>query len=328
MWAGAEHAVLHLLYARFWHKVLFDLGCVSTPEPFQRLVNQGLILGEMEYTRFADGNGEPVSAAELRDIAEEATPEGPRLAGVHKTTGVKFWGKQISDEEVEKKGEGFCLKANPAIRVDARTFKMSKSRGNVINPDSVLAEYGADAFRLYEMFMGPLEMTKPWSTKGVEGVYRFLGRVWRLFVDEKSETEFEQNLAADPSARAGVAGGNSAQPGDPGRDAGRGATQGVARVHQEGDRGPGRDAVQHGDFRDDGVRERGDDLADEAGVDLARVHGAAAALCAAHGGGAVCEGGGWVGGAAGLRGLAGVRPGVAGGEHAGDTGAGERQAAG
>jgi leucyl-tRNA synthetase len=116
---GTEHAVLHLLYARFWHKVLFDLGHVSTPEPFFKLVNQGLILGE-------DGQ------------------------------------------------------------------KMSKSRGNVVNPDDILKEFGADAFRLYEMFLGPLEMVKPWNTKGVEGVYRFLGRVWRLFVDEASETEFEQ----------------------------------------------------------------------------------------------------------------------------------------
>jgi leucyl-tRNA synthetase len=116
---GTEHAVLHLLYARFWHKVLFDLGYVSTPEPFFKLVNQGLILGE-------DGQ------------------------------------------------------------------KMSKSRGNVVNPDDVLKEFGADAFRLYEMFMGPLQDTKPWNTRGVEGVYRFLGRVWRLFVDEKSETAFEQ----------------------------------------------------------------------------------------------------------------------------------------
>jgi len=116
---GTEHAVLHLLYARFWHKVLFDLGLVSTAEPFYKLVNQGLILGE-------DGQ------------------------------------------------------------------KMSKSRGNVVNPDDVLVEYGADAFRLYEMFMGPLQDTKPWNTKGVEGVYRFLGRVWRLFVDEKAETAFEQ----------------------------------------------------------------------------------------------------------------------------------------
>jgi leucyl-tRNA synthetase len=123
---GTEHAVLHLLYARFWHKVLFDLGCVSTPEPFFKLVNQGLILGE-------DGQ------------------------------------------------------------------KMSKARGNVVNPDDMVSEFGADSLRLYEMFMGPLEMVKPWNTKGVEGVYRFLGRVWRLFVDEKSEVEFEQaQTVTDP----------------------------------------------------------------------------------------------------------------------------------
>ncbi len=111
---GTEHAVLHLLYARFWHKVLYDYGYVSTPEPFQRLVNQGLILGE-------DGQ------------------------------------------------------------------KMSKSRGNVVNPDEVIADYGADALRLYEMFMGPLEQTKPWSMAGVQGVARFLARVWRLVMEEDQE---------------------------------------------------------------------------------------------------------------------------------------------
>jgi leucyl-tRNA synthetase len=126
---GTEHAVLHLLYARFWHKVLFDLGYVSTPEPFQRLVNQGLILGE-------DGQ------------------------------------------------------------------KMSKSRGNVVNPDDVVNEYGADALRLYEMFMGPLEQVKPWSMKGVEGVYRFLARVWRLVMVENQEGEWSlspqlQDVPAD-----------------------------------------------------------------------------------------------------------------------------------
>ena len=126
---GTEHAVLHLLYARFWHKILFDLGHVSTPEPFFKLVNQGIILGE-------DGQ------------------------------------------------------------------KMSKSRGNVINPDDILGEFGADAFRLYEMFLGPLEMVKPWNTKGVEGVYRFLGRTWRLFVDEASEQALEQHLTESGSADA------------------------------------------------------------------------------------------------------------------------------
>lgn len=110
---GAEHAVLHLLYSRFWHKLLFDLGYTSSPEPFKKLVNQGMILGE--------------------------------------------------DNQ-----------------------KMSKSRGNVINPDKVIADYGADSMRLYEMFMGPLEATKPWSMQGVEGVHRFLGKVWRLMIDQET----------------------------------------------------------------------------------------------------------------------------------------------
>ncbi|MDQ6622050.1 MAG: leucine--tRNA ligase [Verrucomicrobiota bacterium] len=119
---GTEHAVLHLLYARFWHKVLFDLGHLSKPEPFQRLVNQGMILGE-------DGR------------------------------------------------------------------KMSKRWGNVIDPLDVIAEYGADAFRCYEMFMGPLEQMKPWSMKGVEGVSRFLARVWRLIMEEDQAGQWQLSPA-------------------------------------------------------------------------------------------------------------------------------------
>ncbi|MEK7671247.1 MAG: leucine--tRNA ligase, partial [Bacteroidota bacterium] len=113
---GAEHAVLHLMYARFWHKVLYDLGYVSTKEPFMKLRHQGIILGE-------------------------------------------------------------------------NSKKMSKSLGNVVNPDDVVKEYGADAMRLFEMFMGPLEEMKPWSTRGVEGVFRFLNRVWRLYVDESGNLD-------------------------------------------------------------------------------------------------------------------------------------------
>jgi len=195
---GTEHAVLHLLYARFWHKVLYDLGHVSTPEPFFKLVNQGLILGEMEYTLFQDKQGRPVSAARIKDIAEEATPAGPQMVGIHVETGEKLVGRRLTEDDVEKAGHGFALKGEPGILVDARSFKMSKSRGNVVNPDQILADFGADAFRLYEMFMGPLEMVKPWSTKGVEGPYRFLGRVWRLFVDEQSFTDCEQEMTAAP----------------------------------------------------------------------------------------------------------------------------------
>ncbi|MDI6402357.1 leucine--tRNA ligase [Balneolaceae bacterium ANBcel3] len=163
---GAEHAVLHLLYARFWHKVLYDIGVVSTKEPFHRLVNQGMILGELEFTAFkeADGTFVPAQEAEKRNELERV---------------------RLEEKDVEKKGDHFVMKGTD-ITVDARSFKMSKSRGNVINPDDVVERYGADALRLYEMFMGPLEQVKPWSMQGVEGVYRFLKRVWRLFIDEKT----------------------------------------------------------------------------------------------------------------------------------------------
>jgi leucyl-tRNA synthetase len=122
---GAEHAVLHLLYSRFWHKLLFDLGYVDTPEPYQKLINQGMILGE-------DGQ------------------------------------------------------------------KMSKSRGNVVNPDDVIRDYGADSMRLYEMFMGPLEASKPWNMNGVEGVHRFLTKAWKMIVDGNGELSADiRETAAD-----------------------------------------------------------------------------------------------------------------------------------
>jgi leucyl-tRNA synthetase len=174
---GAEHAVLHLLYSRFWHKVLFDRGEVSTLEPFRRLVNQGMILGEMEFTGYRAGGERWVSAGEVE--------EGP--SGLRERGGEAVEAVRLREEQVTKKGDGFVLVEEPAIKVDARAHKMSKSRGNVINPDDVIKEYGADSLRLYEMFMGPLEATKPWSMKGVEGVYRFLGRAWRLIVDERAE---------------------------------------------------------------------------------------------------------------------------------------------
>jgi leucyl-tRNA synthetase len=179
---GAEHAVLHLLYARFWHKVLYDRGYVHTPEPFQRLVNQGMILGEMEFSGWK------------RNGQWTAPPsEGDEMAGYERV--------KLPEDAVEKKGDAFVLTADPQIRVEARAYKMSKSRGNVINPDEVVIKYGADSMRLYEMFMGPLEATKPWSMRGVEGVYRFLGRVWRLLIDERAEqirvTEAVQDVEPD-----------------------------------------------------------------------------------------------------------------------------------
>ncbi|HMO14300.1 MAG TPA: leucine--tRNA ligase [Pirellulaceae bacterium] len=176
---GAEHAVLHLLYARFWHKVLYDRGYVSTSEPFARLVNQGMILGEVEFTGYRDFDDRWVSASDVEENDEHQP--------MHKQTGKQLHAVQLDSCDVEKKGEGFVLKADPSIRVDSRAHKMSKARGNVINPDEIVAEYGADALRLYEMFMGPLEATKPWSMSGVNGIRSFLDRVWRMMVDPFAE---------------------------------------------------------------------------------------------------------------------------------------------
>ncbi len=173
---GAEHAVLHLLYARFWHKVLYDAGVVSTPEPFLKLVHQGMILGELEFTLYRDGAGRPVSAAQVRGNRDEGG-------------GGDVVAERVAEDVVEKRGEHFVLRADPSIVVDARAHKMSKSRGNVVNPDEIVARYGADAFRLYEMFMGPLEQVKPWNTHGVEGTHRFLNRAWRLIAGRTSSDD-------------------------------------------------------------------------------------------------------------------------------------------
>jgi len=181
---GAEHAVLHLLYSRFWHKVLFDLGEVSTPEPFARLVNQGTILGEMEFHVFVRPAGGYISASELQDISEELTAEGPRLVGLQKSTGQKFVGNMIDGELAEKRGDRYVLKSDPSVVLEARTFKMSKSRGNIVTPDEIVGDYGADTFRLYEMYMGPLEQQKPWNTRDIVGMSRFLSAVYRNFIGD------------------------------------------------------------------------------------------------------------------------------------------------
>eukprot|EP01018_Ginkgo_biloba_P014137 Gb_36904 [translate_table: standard] len=160
---GAEHSVLHLLYSRFWHKVLYDIGVVSTREPFHCLINQGMILGEVEYTAFRDNEGNIISADLVDNVSE-------------------YRQEKIPEDNVMKAGEAYVLKNDPSIRLTARAHKMSKSRGNVVNPDDIVDDYGADSLRLYEMFMGPLRDTKIWSTNGVEGVHRFLGRTWRLIV--------------------------------------------------------------------------------------------------------------------------------------------------
>ncbi len=192
---GVEHAVLHLLYARFWHKVLFDLRFVSTAEPFQRLVNQGLILGETEYHFFETPGGGAISATEFASISEEATDQGLKMAGIHKTTGQKHYATPVIEQLVEKKGDRYVLRSRPEIAVDARSFKMSKSRGNVVNPDDIVSEYGADSFRMYEMYMGPLEAQKPWNTRDIVGLYRLLSSVWRNLVGDDENNKVASIVA-------------------------------------------------------------------------------------------------------------------------------------
>ena len=175
---GAEHAVLHLLYARFWHKVLYDRGHVSSKEPFHKLVNQGMILGNVEYTGYKL-NDRWISFKQLKKNEEGKL--------VDKASGEEVTSVSVAEADVTKKGDSFVLTADDSIRVDSRAYKMSKSRGNVVNPDEIVRDYSADALRLYEMFMGPLEATKPWSMSGVSGVKNFLDRVWRMFVDYQAD---------------------------------------------------------------------------------------------------------------------------------------------
>jgi leucyl-tRNA synthetase len=188
---GAEHAVLHLLYSRFWHKILYDRGYVPTVEPFQRLVNQGMILGEYEYhiTLAAHkAHKNELQAAGIEAVFRKSEDEKKEDSYVLKVRSAEG-GKPIDlPEELVVKKKGKLRLKSPNIELTARAEKMSKSRGNVVNPDDIVKVYGADSLRLYEMSMGPLEAVKPWSTKSVEGVSRFLHRAWRLVIDPDAET--------------------------------------------------------------------------------------------------------------------------------------------
>lgn len=176
---GAEHAVLHLLYSRFWHKVLFDRGHLSTKEPFQKLVNQGMILGENEFTGYQDADGKWVS--------DELVSQTPEKTFIVTSDQSSVTAVAVAADDVQKSGDQFVLTAQPEIKIANKAYKMSKARGNVVNPSEVVKEYGADSLRLYEMFLGPLEQSKPWNTSGVSGVRNFLDRVWRLIVEPDTD---------------------------------------------------------------------------------------------------------------------------------------------
>ncbi|HXH18495.1 MAG TPA: leucine--tRNA ligase [Chitinophagales bacterium] len=175
---GTEHAVGHLLYARFWQKFLYDRGYVSKPEPFKRLVNQGMIQGSSKFVYRISGSEKYVSF-NLKD-GYEVTPLHVDVSLVKNDVldieAFKKWRPENKDAEfILEDGKYLC---------GTEIEKMSKSRLNVVNPDEIIAQYGADTFRMYEMFLGPIEQSKPWNTHGIDGVFKFVRKLWRLFYDE------------------------------------------------------------------------------------------------------------------------------------------------
>jgi len=191
---GTEHAVGHLLYARFWHKFLFDQGLVPTVEPFRKLINQGMIQGTIETIFLHKAEGKFISAELVDEYGREALAEIPVLIDYVSEYGsdashltpegiaqFKKWRPEYAESEFvfpDDEGRFFT---------HSEVGKMSKSKFNVINPDEVVEQYGSDCFRMYEMFLGPIEQAKPWDTKGIDGVSKFLRKFWSLFFDDKNQ---------------------------------------------------------------------------------------------------------------------------------------------
>jgi len=179
---GAEHAVLHLLYSRFWHKVLYDLELVHTKEPFQKLLNPGMILG-YSYRYYDDNLADDPEATPRAFPSSEVCQVEESV--VHRQSRVPLRARWVPAGDVRWSEDGVPMHPEiDGLVLEEVTEKMSKSRGNVVNPDDVIAEYGTDAMRLYEMFMGPLDKGAPWSTESIPGVYRFLQRTYRLVAGE------------------------------------------------------------------------------------------------------------------------------------------------
>ena len=177
---GAEHAVLHLLYSRFWHKVLFDLGYVSTNEPFKKLVNQGMILGNSAFIHRKIDSKIYVSSELARNYKTQRIHVDISYVNEKNELDLTL----LKNKNAEFKDSSFEFKSN--FYVDREVEKMSKSKYNVVNPDDICEKYGTDTLRIYEMFLGPLEQSKPWNTSGISGVHNFLKKFWKLYFDENS----------------------------------------------------------------------------------------------------------------------------------------------
>ena len=187
---GTEHAVGHLLYSRMWTKALYDLGFIGFDEPFKKLLNQGMIQGSSRFVYRIQGTQTFVSEGlknqyEINDLHVDVNfVDGFEL----NIEAFKKWrnGEYANAEFILEDGKYIC---------GAEVEKMSKSKFNTVNPDDLVAKYGADTFRMYEMFLGPVEQSKPWDTKGIEGVHRFLKKLWRLFFDELKGKQWDEEKA-------------------------------------------------------------------------------------------------------------------------------------
>ncbi|MBS1589469.1 MAG: leucine--tRNA ligase [Bacteroidetes bacterium] len=186
---GTEHAVGHLLYSRMWTKALYDLGFISFQEPFKKLINQGMIQGSSRFVYRVHGTNQFVTYSRRNEMqVDEIHVDVSLVDGLLlDQKRFKAWRPEFANAE-------FLLEDDGSYICGVAVEKMSKSKYNVVNPDDIVAQYGADTFRMYEMFLGPIDVSKPWDTKGIEGVHRFLKKLWRLYVDEQKGWIVNQEL--------------------------------------------------------------------------------------------------------------------------------------
>jgi leucyl-tRNA synthetase len=200
---GTEHAVGHLLYSRMWTKVLYDLGLIGFDEPFKRLVNQGMIQGSSRFVYRIAGTNQFVSFGKKDEYDVQALHVDVNMVdgNLLDIEAFKKWKPEYADAEFVFEDGSFTLSCAPGDKKEyicgAEVEKMSKSKYNTVNPDELCERYGADTFRMYEMFLGPVEQSKPWDTKGIEGVHRFLRKLWRLFNDDIKGKIWKDDKASD-----------------------------------------------------------------------------------------------------------------------------------
>jgi len=194
---GSEHATGHLLYARFWTKFLFDLGLSPVDEPFKKLINQGMILGTSAFAHRVEGTTHFVSKDEIKDQKTQRIHVDVSMVDASDhldTEAFKIWRSDFYSATFITNKQGHFV-------VEREVEKMSKSKYNVVNPDAICDQYGADSLRMYEMFLGPLEQAKPWNTAGISGVHNFLNKLWRLYIDQDGQLKVNDQPGSKDSLK-------------------------------------------------------------------------------------------------------------------------------